>query len=248
MDDDYDNDYDGDGGGDGAAAIAPRPDPTAFAVGAAPAKPAAAEDAAPDADAAAAEEAAPPLELPEIAPGILQFSAIFASAPKPKPARRQMPVRRMPSSKGRRKHGQSARHGSAPARLLCLLRARLAALGSSALPVRGQHRRMPSSKGRGGCADTCDPVPPYCAYGLRVPASCVLHVPKARGSSARSPTDSTYRGTPTSLRRAARTAYRVPCGAPQAGGRRPVRAERREPDEEGAGRRGGGRRGQVLRG
>ena len=150
MDDDYDNDYDGDGGGDGAAAIvAPRPDPTAFAVGAAPTKPTAAEAAAPDADAAAAEEAAPPLELPEIAPGILQFSAIFASAPTPKPARRQMPVRRMPSSKGRRKHGQSARLGSAPARLLCLLRVSLAALGSSALPVRGQLRRMPSSEGRG---------------------------------------------------------------------------------------------------
>jgi hypothetical protein len=32
------------------------------------------------------------------------------------------------------------------------------------------------------CADTCVPEPRYCAYGLRVPASCVLHVPEARGS------------------------------------------------------------------
>ena len=99
MDDDYDNDYDNDGGGDGAAAVS-RPDPTAFAVGAAPARPATVEDAAESLDTAAAEEA-PPLELPEVAPGILQFSAIFAGASVPKPSRRQMPVRRMPSSKGR---------------------------------------------------------------------------------------------------------------------------------------------------
>ena len=31
-------------------------------------------------------------------------------------------------------------------------------------------------------ADTHAPEPPYCTYGLRVPASCVLHVPKAQGS------------------------------------------------------------------
>ena len=32
------------------------------------------------------------------------------------------------------------------------------------------------------CADTYAPGPPYCTYGLRVPASCVLHVPEAQGS------------------------------------------------------------------
>jgi len=99
MDDDYDNDYDNDGA-DGTAAVS-RPDPTAFAVGAAPAKPAAVEDAAAAPDSAEAAEEAPPLELPEIAPGILQFSAIFASASVPKPPRRPMPARRVSSSKGR---------------------------------------------------------------------------------------------------------------------------------------------------
>ena len=33
-----------------------------------------------------------------------------------------------------------------------------------------------------GCADTYVPEPPYCTYGLREPASCVLYVPKAQGS------------------------------------------------------------------
>ena len=31
-------------------------------------------------------------------------------------------------------------------------------------------------------ADTYVPGPPYCTYGLRVPASCALYVPKAQGS------------------------------------------------------------------
>ena len=34
-------------------------------------------------------------------------------------------------------------------------------------------------------ADTHVPGPPYCTYGLRVPASCVLYVPEAQGSSPR---------------------------------------------------------------
>ena len=34
-------------------------------------------------------------------------------------------------------------------------------------------------------ADTCAPEPPYCAYGLRAPASCALYVPVAHGSLAR---------------------------------------------------------------
>ena len=45
------------------------------------------------------------------------------------------------------------------------------------------------------------PGPPYCAYGLRVPACCVLYVPEAQGSL---PLREDY------------CAYdRVPCGAPQ---------------------------------
>ena len=32
------------------------------------------------------------------------------------------------------------------------------------------------------CADTCAPGPPYCTYGLRVPAFCVPYVPEARSS------------------------------------------------------------------
>ena len=34
-------------------------------------------------------------------------------------------------------------------------------------------------------ADTYVPGPPYCTYGLRVPASCVLYVPEAQGSLPR---------------------------------------------------------------
>ena len=32
------------------------------------------------------------------------------------------------------------------------------------------------------CVDTYAPGPPYCTYGLRVPASYVLYAPAARGS------------------------------------------------------------------
>ena len=35
------------------------------------------------------------------------------------------------------------------------------------------------------CVDPYVPGPPYCTYGLRVPASCVLYVPVAQGSLAR---------------------------------------------------------------
>eukprot|EP00964_Phaeocystis_antarctica_P040468 scaffold23130_cov63-Phaeocystis_antarctica.AAC.2 len=34
-------------------------------------------------------------------------------------------------------------------------------------------------------ADTYVPGPPYCTYGLRVPASCVVCVPEAQGSLSR---------------------------------------------------------------
>ena len=44
-----------------------------------------------------------------------------------------------------RQHGQSAPLGRAPARPLCLLRARLAALDSSALPGRGQPTGRPAA-------------------------------------------------------------------------------------------------------
>ena len=36
-----------------------------------------------------------------------------------------------------------------------------------------------------GCADTYVPGPPYCTYGPRVAASCVLYVPEAQGSLVR---------------------------------------------------------------
>ena len=36
-------------------------------------------------------------------------------------------------------------------------------------------------------ADTHVPGPPYCTYGLRVPASSVLYVPEAQGSLPRAP-------------------------------------------------------------
>ena len=32
------------------------------------------------------------------------------------------------------------------------------------------------------CADTYIPGPPYCTYGLRLPAACVLYAPEAQGS------------------------------------------------------------------
>ena len=52
--------------------------------------------------------------------------------------------------------------------------------------------------------------PPYCTYGLRGPASCVLYVPAAQSSCC-----PTVRTPYVYQPRACRT-YRVPCGAPQA--------------------------------
>ena len=64
-------------------------------------------------------------------------------------------------------------------------------------------------------ADAYVPGPPYCTYGLRVPASCVPHVPKAQGSLPRGATTVRtlapplcVRYTRTDLGRAVRTAYR----------------------------------------
>ena len=56
------------------------------------------------------------------------------------------------------------------------------------------------------CADTYVPGPPYCTYGLHVPASWVACVPEAQGSTVRTP----YAYQPPACR-----TYRVPCGAPQ---------------------------------
>ena len=55
-------------------------------------------------------------------------------------------------------HGQSVPLGSAPARLLRLLRARLVALGSPALPVRGPGHWVPSHCL--GCSSQPPPKPP----------------------------------------------------------------------------------------
>ena len=52
------------------------------------------------------------------------------------------------------------------------------------------------------------PEPPYCTYGLRVPASCVLYVPEAQGSLPRGQALLYVRRRRTSVRRAVRTAYR----------------------------------------
>ena len=57
---------------------------------------------------------------------------------------------------------------------------------------------------------TYAPGPPYCTYGLRVPASCVLHVPKAQGSVSQCSTYCAYRRTRTSLGRAVRTRTAAP--------------------------------------
>eukprot|EP00964_Phaeocystis_antarctica_P092732 scaffold59693_cov63-Phaeocystis_antarctica.AAC.4 len=54
--------------------------------------------------------------------------------------------------------------------------------------------------------------PPYCTYGLRVPASCVLYVSEAQGSWLPGPRALFVRRTRPSLGRAARTAYRGPSG------------------------------------
>ena len=66
--------------------------------------------------------------------------------------------------------------------------------------------------GVGICVDTCVhvPGPPYCAYGLRVPASCALHVPKAQGGLPRG----THRRTRISLGRAVPYAPRAAAGTP----------------------------------
>ena len=50
-----------------------------------------------------------------------------------------------PAAVSVQQHGQSAPYGRAPARLLRLLRARLAALGSSALPGRGPATGVPAT-------------------------------------------------------------------------------------------------------
>ena len=88
MGDDDDYDYDGDAP---AAAAEPARDYTAISVVKA------AEGAA---EAAAPSNEAPEIPLPEIAPGILQFSAIFAP-PVPKPARQSAPARRLLSRGGK---------------------------------------------------------------------------------------------------------------------------------------------------
>ena len=63
-----------------------------------------------------------------------------------------------------RQHGQSAPLGSAPARLLCLLRARLAALGSLALPGRGR----PTGSGARLAAPKAAISPPLTMQVLKV--------------------------------------------------------------------------------
>eukprot|EP00964_Phaeocystis_antarctica_P086869 scaffold55054_cov61-Phaeocystis_antarctica.AAC.5 len=63
--------------------------------------------------------------------------------------------------------------------------------------------------------------PPYCAYGLRVPASCVCRYHRHRAACPEAPR--TVRTGYAYQPRACRT-YRVPCGAPQArAGRWPCR-------------------------
>ena len=52
------------------------------------------------------------------------------------------------------------------------------------------------------------PGPPYCTYGLRVPASCVLYVPEAQGSLP--PGASTAVRTPYTYQPRACRTYRVP--------------------------------------
>jgi len=61
-------------------------------------------------------------------------------------------------------------------------------------------------------ADTYVPGPPYCTYRLRVPASCVLHVPEAQGSLPWAPLLYVRRPR-TSLGRAVRSAYRGTTGS-----------------------------------
>ena len=59
------------------------------------------------------------------------------------------------------------------------------------------------------CADPYVPGPPYCTYGLRVPASWVACVPEAQGSCCATVC------TPYAYQPPACRTYRVPCGAPQ---------------------------------
>eukprot|EP00964_Phaeocystis_antarctica_P116900 scaffold80755_cov61-Phaeocystis_antarctica.AAC.4 len=61
-------------------------------------------------------------------------------------------------------------------------------------------------------ADTYVPEPPCCTYRLRVPASCVLYVPKAQGGLPQGPHAQYVRRTRTGLGRAVRTAYRGTTG------------------------------------
>ena len=60
------------------------------------------------------------------------------------------------------------------------------------------------AKALSGCADTYALGPPYCTYGLRVPASCAVYVPEAQGSWC-----ATVRTRYAYQPRACRT-YRVP--------------------------------------
>ena len=67
-------------------------------------------------------------------------------------------------------------------------------------------------------ADTYLPEPPHCAYGLRVLASCALHVPEAQGSLAPGTTVRTPYTYQPGAPRAERTAYCGTTGAPHAAG------------------------------
>ena len=98
------------------------------------------------------------------------------------------------------------------------------------------------------CACACTPPePPYCTYGLRAPASCVLYVPKAQDSCA--PVAPLY---VLSARASLGTAYRGTTGGggPRAGRRRGAavgarpraRARARAHAGAAAGGQGGGRR------
>ena len=77
------------------------------------------------------------------------------------------------------------------------------------VPVAKALGRAPGELAASRVSDTYVPGPPYRAYGLRVPASCVRHVPKAQGSLPRRGGALYVHRTRTSLGRAARTAYRV---------------------------------------
>ena len=59
-----------------------------------------------------------------------------------------------------------------------------------------------------GYVNTYAPQPPYCTYGLRVSAACVLYVPEAQGSLPPGPHALYVRRTRTSLR--CRTYHHVP--------------------------------------